>query len=296
MKEPITIEVLKEKLDFLKTIYDSIRIIDPLRKIVMDQDGNSIKETNEICYKYWSSQKICDNCIAMRAYIENDTFMKLENTKEKLFMVTAIPTEINEHKIILELFKDVTDTMMVGNGEYVKGISLKNSLTAMNNMVVRDDLTNIFNRRYISERLPADIVKSVIERKPLSILIADIDRFKEINDNFGHNAGDMVIKEIANTLLGCIRGDTDWVARYGGDEFLICLNNTSNDSAYNIAERMRKKIEEKIIQFENKKIKIFASFGIFTMFEKQLASEEIIALADKNLYKAKKRGRNTVVK
>ncbi|GAA0123543.1 hypothetical protein UT300018_28610 [Clostridium faecium] len=296
MKEPITIEVLKEKLDFLKTIYDSIRIIDPLRKIVMDQEGNSIKETNEICYKYWSSQKICDNCIAMRAYIENDTFMKLENTKEKLFMVTAIPTEINEHKIILELFKDVTDTMMVGNGEYVKGISLKNSLTAMNNMVVRDDLTNIFNRRYISERLPADIVKSVIERKPLSILIADIDRFKEINDNFGHNAGDMVIKEIANTLLGCIRGDTDWVARYGGDEFLICLNNTSNDSAYNIAERMRKKIEEKIIQFENKKIKIFASFGIFTMFEKQLASEEIIALADKNLYKAKKRGRNTVVK
>jgi len=296
MKEPITIEVLKEKLDFFKTIYDSIRIIDPVKKNVMDYKESSIKETNQICYKYWSSQKICDNCIAMRAYIENDTFMKLENTAEKLFMVTAIPTEIQQHKIVLELFKDVTNTMMVGSGEYESGRSLKNSLVDMNNMVVKDDLTNIFNRRYISERLPADIIKSVIEGKPLSVLIADIDKFKEINDTFGHIVGDFVIKEIANILLGCIRGDIDWIARYGGDEFLICLNNTSNNSAYSIAERMRVKIEEKIIQIEDKKIEIFASFGIFTMFKEQLTSEEIIALADRNLYEAKKRGRNNVVK
>lgn len=296
MKKPIKIEILKEKLDFFKAIYDSIRIIDPLRKAVMDYEDSNIKETNEICYKYWSSQKICDNCIAMRAYIENDTFMKLENTREKLFMVTAIPTEIDKQKFVLELFKDVTETMMVGTGDYNSGCNLKNSLVDMNNMVVKDELTNIFNRRYISEKLPADIIKSVIEGKPLSILIADIDKFKKINDTFGHNVGDVVIKEIANILLGCIRVDTDWVARYGGDEFLICLNNTNNDSAYSIAERMRKKIEEKIIEIENKKIRIFASFGVFTMFEKQLASEEIIALADKNLYKAKKRGRNTVVK
>lgn len=296
MKEPITIEVLKEKLDFFKTIYDSIRIIDAVKKNVMGYKGSSIKETNEICYKYWSSQKICDNCIAMRAYIENDTFMKLENTDDKLFMVTAIPTEIQQHKIVLELFKDVTNTMMIGSGEYESGRSLKSSLVDMNNMVVKDELTNVFNRRYISERLPADIIKSVIEGKPLSVLIVDIDKFKKINDSFGHIVGDFVIKEIASILLGCIREDIDWIARYGGDEFLICLNNTSNNSAYSIAERMRVKIEEKIIQIEDKKIEIFASFGISTMFKEQLTSEEIIALADRNLYEAKKRGRNNVVK
>ncbi|MEW9094054.1 MAG: GGDEF domain-containing protein [Clostridiaceae bacterium] len=296
MKNSIDIKALDENLNFFNKMYDMLRIVDPLKKKVINYYGKKIEETGDICFSYWDKENICDNCISIRAYIENETFMKLEHTIDKLFMVTAIPIETKDNTIVLELFKDTTESMIIGNGEYEKGYNLKDTLVEMNDMVVKDSLTKTFNRRYINERLPADIIKSMVEEKPLSIIISDIDNFKLINDTFGHQIGDLVLKEISDTLISSFPPNLGWAARYGGDEFIICLSDTKNHEAFIIAEEVRKNIEEKIIKNKDEKIKLSVSFGVFTMDKEKLTAEEILNFADKNLYEAKNKGGNIVIK
>ncbi|WP_315115014.1 GGDEF domain-containing protein [uncultured Clostridium sp.] len=295
MGNSIDIKALDENLNFFNKMYDIMRIVDPLKKQVINYYGNKIEKTGDACFSYWGKENICNNCISIRAYIENETFVKLEHTPDKLFMITAIPIETKDNTIVLELFKDTTESMIIGNGEYEKGRNLKDTLVELNDMVVKDSLTEIFNRRYINERLPADIVKSIIEQKPLSIIISDIDDFKLINDTFGHQIGDLVLKEISDTLINSFPANLGWVARYAGDEFLICLNDTKNHEAFIIAEEIRKNIERKIIKNKNENIKLSASFGIFTMYKDKFTVEEMLNFADKNLYEAKNKGGNIVI-
>lgn len=294
MEQNITISSLSNYLDFFDKMYDAVRLVDPLKKRVLDIHCKSTIETEAVCHAYWGNNKICDNCISMRAYLGGDTFVKLENTHDRLYMVTAIPIENGNSTVVLELLKNVTKQMLIGAGEYDKGYYIKNIVEDMNKILVKDTLTQLFNRKYINERLPADIIRSTIKQQPLSIIICDIDLFKEINDTYGHAAGDKAIKASSDTLVSCIRDNVDWVARYGGDEFLICLDNTDYDDAWDVAERMRKKIENTDIEIKDQRINITASFGICTLKDKKLTPEQMIECADQKLYQAKTQGRNRV--
>ncbi len=294
MKNQITIKNLEENLGFFKKMYDLVRIVDPEKKKVIDYSENKLDETKMICYSFWNDTKICDNCISMRAFIENDTFMKLEHTNDKLYMITAIPVEALEHKVVLELLKDVTNSMMVGCGEYEKGDELRNIISEMNLIIVKDVLTELYNRKYIDERLPVDIIRGVIEDKPLSVVMADLDNLKAVNDTYGHIFGDSIIREFGSIILKSLRTDRDWAARFGGDEFLICLNDTDNNTAYEIVDNLRKALEEHVFEVRGIKLKISSSFGIHTTHGNKLTPEEVIDLADKSLYRAKREGKNKV--
>ena len=98
--------------------------------------------------------------------------------------------------------------------------------------------------------------------------------------------------QVGRIISANIRNDNDWAARYGGDEFLICLNRTGYDEAYQIAERIRRNIEEMILPLANRKEKLTLSLGLHTMKDSKLTAEEIISIADKKMYKAKKCGKN----
>ncbi|MFA5523638.1 MAG: GGDEF domain-containing protein [Tissierellales bacterium] len=294
MNKLIKLEELELHIDFFKKMYETVRIVDPCAKKVMSYYDNVIIETESNCYTYWNNNEICENCISMRAQLHKDTVFKLENLNDKLYMVTAIPLETTEKVVVLELLKEVTSTMLIDTGDYDNIHDIKEYITKLNDKVVKDNLTKLYNRRFIDERLPADIINSIISKKPLSIILTDIDQLKRVNDVCGHVEGDIIIKEYGKRLLNFIREESDWVARYGGDEFLVCLNNSDNDTAYKIAERIRKDIEEDIILTCNKQIKITGSFGICTMNKEKLTSEEIINIADKNLYKSKNSGKNKV--
>ena len=129
----------------------------------------------------------------------------------------------------------------------------------------------------------------------LSIIAIDIDRFKKINDTFGHNMGDEVLIKVANILRSSIR-KSDIVARFGGEEFVILLINASLDEATSIAEKIRVTIEKTIIKVDNREIRITSSFGVATLNKEN--NEEItttLQRADDLLYIAKKHGRNEVV-
>ncbi len=288
MNEQITIEKLEDNLEFFNKMYDVVRIVDPINKKVLEYKGKLIIGTEEVCHGYWKDNKICDNCVSIRAHNNNKSFMKLEQNPTTTMLVTAIPIENSNPPIVLELLKNATDSMLIGSGEYNDGNMINNVISQLNDMISKDSLTDLYNRRYIDDRLSVDVVKSTINNNPLSLVFIDLDNLKLINDKFGHSTGDQVLKQFGSVIKEHIRNESDWAARYGGDEFIICLNNTDNIVANKVVERIQHSLEELIITIENNiSICVSASMGVHTMYETKLTAEELLNEADKKMYKVK---------
>ena len=166
------------------------------------------------------------------------------------------------------------------------------------NLSIMDTLTGCNNRLFMNENLPRDIGRSLRYRKHLSIILCDIDNFKKVNDTHGHQAGDLVLADFARYLKKSIRFNTDWIVRYGGEEFMIVLPETSIDNAAFIAERMRTDIEGMRVLWHEREISTTASFGVTGIDPETpvdaVSMESLIGKADKLLYDAKKMGKNVV--
>lgn len=282
------LENLIDNLSMLKNLYDIVRIVDPLSKKTVNYKKGKIEISNNNCYDFWKIKESCHNCISMRAYHKEDTFVKIEYNKEKIYMVMASSLIIDNHKYVIEMLKDITETGIIEDLQYKATKEIQDLINEMNDRAIKDELTNIYNRRFVNEKLPVEILKSASLKEPLSIIMADIDFFKSVNDNYGHLTGDCILFEFASLIKRTIRRESDWVARYGGEEFIIVLNNTDNDTAFKISEKIRKEIEEKMFTCENQKIKITASFGIHTLGNDafDINIKDIIDSADKKLYEA----------
>jgi diguanylate cyclase (GGDEF)-like protein len=159
-------------------------------------------------------------------------------------------------------------------------------------MAVTDSLTGLYVRRYFMVKLQEELLRAERYNNILSIVMADLDEFKNINDTYGHDAGDRVLKAIGQFLQNNIR-DVDVVARYGGEEFVIMIPEAAKDAAYILSERLRKQFSE--LKFENLPT-ITASLGIATFPYDATELEDLIKKADSAMYAAKRAGRNKVVK
>jgi diguanylate cyclase (GGDEF)-like protein len=169
----------------------------------------------------------------------------------------------------------------------------------INKLSITDPLTQCFNRGYLMKSLTKEIKRSIRYKNNLFIVMSDIDHFKNINDSYGHQAGDLVLKEFAGLIMNSFRDEVDWLARYGGEEFILVLPETGRGGAWQAAERLRKKVSEMVIPVKEEKIQITASFGI-SGFEGHnsvvnISANVLIEQADKCLYQAKREGRNRVV-
>lgn len=159
-----------------------------------------------------------------------------------------------------------------------------------------DYLTGLLNRRSFMESLEAEINRCEREKKPLGIIIADIDHFKEINDSYGHQAGDIVLQGFARNVTKACRL-YDFIGRYGGEEFIICLPGADRQETAKIAERIRFTVEryKEFIPDKNVCISITASFGVASLdMNAQESVDQLISNADNALYRAKDGGRNRV--
>lgn len=289
------IKEVEDRLSNFKNLYDIIRIVDPLNKEVIFNDDQKEKDIKYKCYCLWNKNTFCKNCISMRAYIENDTFVKLEYHEEQVFLIIATPVIIEGNRYIAEIIKDISKNGFIKN-ENIDSLEMAETLiSGMNEKIIKDELTGIYNRRYIEERLPVDVNNSTINGQPISVIMADIDFFKDVNDNYGHIIGDKVLSDFAKLIKISIRKDTDWVGRYGGEEFLIVLNNTNSKDAYKISEKIRKLVEKTEFSYESLKVKITSSFGGYSLNNKDLDTEGLISNVDKNLYEAKRSGRNKTI-
>ena len=157
---------------------------------------------------------------------------------------------------------------------------------------VCDGLTGLYNHLSIISKLEREVQRSERYGSPLSVIIFDIDNFKEINDTFGHLAGDAVLVEMAQMIRNGVRG-IDSVGRYGGEEFLIVLPETDGKAAAVIADRLRQKVEETLFSHNGKIISVSISGGVASYRDGRDAGR-LIGMADENLYKAKSEGKNMV--
>lgn len=165
---------------------------------------------------------------------------------------------------------------------------------------VTDPLTRLFNKGYMEENLQRLIKISIRESKTLTLIMADIDHFKKVNDTHGHLAGDYVLKLVSGNLKNMMR-ETDLAGRFGGEEFMIILNNCNEEGAKIFTERLRKNIETTLFIFEGNRIPITLSQGTSTLtrtWEEGLNIEQLkadlVSKADSALYEAKTSGRNCV--
>lgn len=159
-----------------------------------------------------------------------------------------------------------------------------------------DSLTSLWNRGMIEELLYRELQRAQRDPKNscVSLLLADVDHFKKVNDGYGHAAGDAVLREVASRLLGCVRS-YDAVSRYGGEEFLIVLSGCDRGCAGSRASDIRRSIEKKSVQTEEGDIRVTISVGAAISTDWKLGREELIRQADAALYHAKHAGRNHAV-
>ena len=164
---------------------------------------------------------------------------------------------------------------------------------------ITDPLTGSYNRGYLTEYLSKEIKRAIRGKHALSLILCDIDHFKMVNDTYGHQIGDQVLKGFVQCIQHMFRDKIDWIARYGGEEFIVILPETDIEGAYSFAERARNAIAQMVIESNDKEISVTASFGV-TGFDRDTSEEKIlmeamIKEADKCLYQAKQGGRNRVM-
>ena len=161
-------------------------------------------------------------------------------------------------------------------------------------MTQQDSLTGIYNRRFLDRRLEEEFKRFRRSGRRFSLLMIDIDNFKMVNDNYGHQFGDQVLKVIARCCSDEVRG-SDIVARFGGEEFAVALMDSSAGGAVSFAERLRKSIEScKVTTDTGTSVNVTVSIGVDEVSEKRNSWQEILGCADAALYDSKKRGKNRV--
>ncbi len=163
-------------------------------------------------------------------------------------------------------------------------------------MAITDELTGLYNRRQLFKQLEMEVKRSIRYNIPLGFIMIDVDYFKKVNDTYGHQTGDMVLKEIATSISDSCR-EVDFVARYGGEEFAVVASSADTERLRLIAERIRKSVEKKKIRCPNGiEIAVTVSLGLVSFGKEELKKIEKLTLlvdsADEALYRAKENGRN----
>ncbi|MFD0672867.1 diguanylate cyclase [Cohnella sp. GCM10027633] len=212
--------------------------------------------------------------VEMRKRLEHEKdIMQTKKKLEELYQQT------NEANMRLEALHEEYER---------KQRELMNVNHMLETMALTDPLTGLYNRRYFQESLLANIAMFHRSQAPFSLIILDIDRFKSINDTYGHPVGDIVLKQLGQLLKSKAR-ESDVVARYGGEEFVLLLPQANWDNAVAIAERYRASIEATPLA----DLRVTASFGVATMTP-GYTDETLIGQADQALYRSKENGRNRV--
>lgn len=177
------------------------------------------------------------------------------------------------------------------------GAALVDAIDRLRDLSIRDGLTGIYNRRHFDEVLLSEWKRSIRTEKPLSLMLIDVDCFKELNDRYGHPEGDECLKKVAEQLAKTLRRSSDTIARYGGDEFAAILPETSAESAQLVVDAMRRSIADLKIANESSEVAPVVTVSVGICSEPAILSrstEELLNAADAALYRAKKLGRNRV--
>jgi diguanylate cyclase (GGDEF)-like protein len=175
------------------------------------------------------------------------------------------------------------------------GISLRNAdlFRSARENSVRDDLTGCYTRAHAIEVMDAELRRARRSHSPVSVIMFDLDHFKDINDRYGHLAGDAVLAAVGARMRDVLRG-SDLKCRFGGEEFLVLLPETPIEGAKRVADTIRRELAEMQVAWKDRILNVTASFGVTAALPAEIDTQAIIARADAALYHAKEQGRNCV--
>ena len=155
--------------ELLNKLNDVTRVVDPFAKKVYEYKNEEVAVNELHCFDFWGKNQVCENCISMRAYRDNSTYVKIEYAQEKTYLITAVPLETDNKKIVIEIIKDITNSILF---DTVDGLDTDSSgihalIDNMNKLAFSDPLTGLYNRRYINEKLPVDLLNSALSTIPM---------------------------------------------------------------------------------------------------------------------------------
>ena len=297
-----SVEILKRQITaFFETVPDPFFIMDSKGNYLEILGGNAHQLYNDGTFlkgknvKDIFNQDLSEFFISTIADVINSKQLKIveyEMTPQHLLgdvdfesnwyegRVTAIQDLIGEIKAVVWIAINITEKKKLEN--QLKDLSEK------------DPLTGLYNRRYFEKEIIKQFSRCKRYKEILSVAFIDIDYFKKVNDNYGHDIGDEVLKNLANLVVPQLRVN-DLFARFGGEEFILLLPNTSQDAALQLLERLRLLIKDHNVETGRGKISFTISIGITEITDHDIDYHTMVKRADEALYKAKEGGRDQVV-
>jgi len=274
--------------EFLKTLTSRLAELDKHIRQTSDEDSKAFEERTII------SKAVENEVSGLRSHVE-----QADNLEQLKSSVSGRLDVLNQH---FEKYRQSDHDRFDQSQLQIKALNqrlqemeqesteLRKSAEQSREMALKDALTGIWNRQALNEDLEKEFVRWQRYQKPLSLVVWDIDFFKRVNDEYGHAAGDKVLKTIARIFMQATR-DADFIARFGGEEFVGVFPETRLEDALTLANKIREKIETSKFHYENKPVPITASAGLAT-FRPNDTIDDVFKRADAALYRSKETGRN----
>ena len=282
MKKNYTREELHRLMEQMRDEFQLVRLVEPLSRRVCDE--KTLLTTDEVCHSVWDRLERCENCSSGRALSEGETFMKLEIIGDKTFLVVSKYLIADDRELILELVYNAPTNILLGS-EQKSAVS--HLIDSYNYLLMTDPLTGLFNRRYLDEKFAPFLDCRENRDAVLNVAMTDIDGFKEINDTYGHETGDVLLVSIARRLDEAVR-EQDTVARLGGDEFILLFEGLGGvEEAHSLAKRVDALFAEPFVA-GGRPFLCSASAGLAVHRPGDGATaQEMLAIADMRMYEAK---------
>lgn len=275
----MTHEELKVMIHELQRVFDIVRIVNaPTDKQCCINDACEIVHEPGRCFDIWNQEVRCKHCVSMRALSKKRISRKFEFLDSDVYLITAMYEDVEGEPYVIEMLSKLTEETMLGAWG---ANDFAETIIKYNRKLYLDALTGAYNRQYYDEQLatlPGEYGVGYI----------DVDKFKDINDTWGHSAGDQALKAVVDAMKTCVR-ETDSVVRFGGDEFVLVFRNVTKEVFALQLEKLRKTVSEIVFE-EFPDMHLSISVG---GYHGEGTMEELVQKADDLLYYAKE-NRNSV--
>ena len=289
MKKDFTRDEIETLMEGMRTDTNVVRLVDPMSEMILDTAGQIVP--GALCNAVWGHGHRCENCSSLRALQSEATIYKMEFNRDRTYWIISRFVRVEGKPCILEIVADTTDFIIIEStqletvGEIIESYNLN---------VSTDSLTTVFNRNYLEDVFIPSIPFRRENNFPVHVAIMDLDRFKDINDTYGHVAGDAILADVGRFWKGKInsraKNREQVVVRYGGDEFVIidCLH-SYDEFRYSVINWYRS-MRKTCFLPDGTEAPFSMSFGFAssTNMQGEWGWDELFASADADLYKAKK--------
>lgn len=270
-----------------KQFFDFYRLVDVADYEVFRLERGAPHGIGERCYDIWQQGKVCENCTSCIAAREKKQTIKMESVGGQIFLIVSQPVCVAGRELVLELAKQVTEHLMLSDQDAGGNVRAADYISKINALTVRDSFTGLYNRRFAQDEL----TRLLQRRNPgdaLTIALLDIDKFKHINDTYGHLKGDEVILTVAAALTDCAQRSSGWACRIGGDEFLLAFPDCSADAASAWVRGLCQDVKDRAFSEGGSTFFVTLSAGMASFEPSMQGWRELYEAADRDMYRIKK--------